>query len=117
MNIYLNNTFFKTEKQGLVYVNSRAWANRVSKNLMLELFEFLRPKKIEVRKVEEKKSRRSSAILQLRRKNSLSSFESSEGSNRGPNIVVMHSGPASIDSGASLGSEKGQKYSGPGTPK
>lgn len=60
LDYYNSDVWFKQEKTGLVYVNHFQWSKAISKNLMLEILEILKPKPL-ASKLEEKKG---SVIIQ-----------------------------------------------------
>jgi hypothetical protein len=48
LEIYQSNQFYEVERKGLLFVNKEVWSGKINKNLMLELFSFLRPNIIKV---------------------------------------------------------------------
>ena len=44
LDYYNNDVWLKQEKKGLLYVNHFRWRKAISKNLILEIFEILKPK-------------------------------------------------------------------------
>ena len=50
LDYYNGDVWFNQEKTGLVYVNHFRWSKTISKNLMLELFEILKPKELSTKK-------------------------------------------------------------------
>ena len=44
LDYYNSDVWFNQEKTGLIYINHFRWGKAISKNLMLEIFEILKPK-------------------------------------------------------------------------
>ena len=49
---YISQPWHKEEKCALIFVNHYIWKKRISKNLMLEIFEMLEPQKIDESKID-----------------------------------------------------------------
>jgi hypothetical protein len=92
LEIYHSNQFYEVERKGFLFVNKTVWGEKINKNLMLELFSFLRPNIIQRetsdRHSRQNSNRENSLILRSRSRSPVES--SSSGSER---IVVRRMSP------------------------